>query len=148
MRWEHLVLDLNGTLACDGALVAGVADRVALLRERLLVHLLTADTHGTGQAVAGKLGIACHRLSAQPGESERSLKQAYVEGLGPELVVAIGNGANDAGMLGAASLGIAVLGAEGTAMTALVAADVAAPTILDALDLLLKPTRLLATLRC
>jgi P-type E1-E2 ATPase len=148
MRWEHLVLDLNGTLALDGSLIEGVAERTAILALNLRIHLLTADTHGTGQGIAGRLGVPCHQLAALPGESERMSKQRFVEGLGADRVVAIGNGANDAGMLEAASLGIAVLGAEGAAVGALVAADVVAPSVADALDLLLHPQRLLATLRC
>jgi len=31
LRLVHLVLDYNGTLACDGALVDGVGDRLAAL---------------------------------------------------------------------------------------------------------------------
>ncbi|MCA9958568.1 MAG: HAD hydrolase family protein, partial [Anaerolineales bacterium] len=61
--------------------------------------------------------------------------------------VAVGNGRNDALMLQAAALGIAVLQAEGTAVVTLTAADVVTPTILDALALLTEPRRLIATLR-
>ncbi len=43
---EHLVMDVNGTLAVDGSLLDGVARRIAALRDRLEIHLLTADTHG------------------------------------------------------------------------------------------------------
>jgi soluble P-type ATPase len=70
-----------------------------------------------------------------------------IEQLGAEHVVAIGNGANDAGMLSAAALGIAVLGAEGLAVEALLAAAVVVGCIEDGLDLLLHPQRLVATLR-
>lgn len=50
-------------------------------------------------------------------------------------------------MLAAAALGIAVLGPEGLATEALQAADLVVGQVEDALDLLLHPTRLLATLR-
>jgi soluble P-type ATPase len=70
-----------------------------------------------------------------------------VEQLGTEQVVAIGNGANDAQMLSAAALGIAILGREGLASEALQAADLVVGGIEDALDLLLHPPRLIATLR-
>lgn len=50
-------------------------------------------------------------------------------------------------MLQDAALGIAVLGPEGAAGGALMAADLAAPGIEPALELLLKPQRLCATLR-
>ena len=67
--------------------------------------------------------------------------------LGQVSVVAIGNGNNDVGMLAAAGLGIAVLGPEGTASRALTAADLVAGDICSALELLLFPQRLFATLR-
>jgi len=49
--------------------------------------------------------------------------------------------------LRAAALGIAILGPEGLATTALTNADILCRNILDALDLLLKTNRLRATLR-
>ena len=74
-------------------------------------------------------------------------KAAYVLALGPEQVVALGNGANDVAMFQLVRLGIAVCGAEGVATAALQAADVVAPSPERALDLLLFPRRLTATLR-
>lgn len=144
LRLEHLVLDLNGTVALDGTLIPGVQERVARLRPTVTVHLVSADTQGTLTAVAEDLGVTPHRL--EPG-SERKQKAALVERLGADRVVAIGNGANDAGMLERAALGIAVLGPEGLALPCLQAADVLAPDIVAALDLLLFPRRLVATLR-
>jgi len=61
--------------------------------------------------------------------------------------VAIGNGANDVAMLSEAAHGIAGLGPEGLAVSALLAADVLVASIDDALELLLNPKRLIATLR-
>jgi soluble P-type ATPase len=62
-------------------------------------------------------------------------------------VITVGNGANDAAMLKTAALGVAVNGAEGAAPNAILSADIYVPNILDALDLLLFPDRLRATLR-
>jgi P-type E1-E2 ATPase len=140
----HLALDLNGTIACDGELLPGVVERMAALRRHLQITLLTADTHGRAAATAEALGIGLQRIAA--GE-EAAHKAQFVRAAGAERVVAIGNGANDAEMLRAAALGIAVLGEEGLAVPALLAADVVAPGIAAALDLLLIPTRLRATLR-
>lgn len=70
-----------------------------------------------------------------------------MERLGAGQVVAIANGANAAQMLSAAALGIAGLGQEGLAVEALQAADLVVGRIDDALDLLLHPQRLVATLR-
>jgi len=81
-----------------------------------------------------------------PG-GEAQAKGTYVRELGAAQVVALGQGANDVDMLHEAALGIRVLGAEGTAVEALMAADVVAPGVLDALDLLYDPLRHVATLR-
>ena len=141
----HLVLDVNGTLALDGALLPGVAERIEALKGSLTVHLLTADTHGRLEEVADRLGVRGTRLPADVDQV--AAKARYVEALGSDRVVAVGNGANDAGMLRAAALGIAVLGPEGLARAAWEAADLVAPDIPSALDLLLNPRRLTATLR-
>ena len=50
-------------------------------------------------------------------------------------------------MLAAAGLGVAVILEEGAAAQTLMAADVVCKTITDALELLLEPLRLTATLR-
>lgn len=144
LRLEHLVLDLNGTVALDGQLIPGVEERIARLREVLTVHLVSADTQGALAMTASHLGIRAHRL--EPGD-EAEQKAALMEELGVERVVAVGNGANDARMLERAALGIAVLGPEGLAASCLMAADVVVPDIGAALDLLLFPQRLIATLR-
>ena len=142
---EFLVLDLNGTLTLDGVLIAGVAERLERLSEQLCVYLLTADTRGTAAKMTGDLMVTLHCICPS-AESER--KRVFVTDLGATEVVAIGNGANDGGMLEVATLGIAVLGPEGLATSALSAADVLAIGITEALDLLLVPDRLIATLRC
>jgi P-type E1-E2 ATPase len=142
--FEHLALDLNGTLALDGDLLPGVAGRLAEMSARLTIHLLTADTGGNAAEICGRLGIPLARIAPR---DEASQKQAFVERLSAAHVVAIGNGANDAGMLSAAALGIAVQGPEGLAVEALRAADVVVSRIEDGLDLLLHPQRLVATLR-
>ena len=143
--WTHLVLDVNGTLSFDGDLVPGVAERLCDLGKQVSIHLLTADTRGTAEGLAKSLGVDWTKVE-RGREAEQ--KRRYVECLGAEQVIAIGNGNNDADMLSAAALGIVVLGGEGSAVRPLMQADVFARDITDALDLLLNPTRLLATLRC
>lgn len=141
---EQLVMDVNGTLAVDGQLIAGVAAKIASLREQLTIHLLTADTHGQQAAIDQQLSITAVRI--KPG-AESLQKAEYVRRLGSETVAAIGQGANDAEMLAIAHLGICVMSTEGVAKQALLAADLVAPTILVALDLFEKPNRIVATLR-
>jgi P-type E1-E2 ATPase len=141
---EHMVLDLNGTISLDGQVLPGVAERVAELSSQLTVHLLSADTRGLAADTARQLGVHLERVT--PGH-EGAQKQQFVERLGRQKVVTVGNGANDRQMLEAAALGIAVLGSEGLAVASLSAADLVAGSIQDALDLLINPQRLLATLR-
>ncbi len=141
---EHLVMDVNGTLAVDGQLIDGVSEKLNTLQRAVKIHLLTADTHGKQYLIDQQLGLTAVRI--QPGD-EALQKAEYVRALGSDSVVAIGQGANDAGMLTAARLGICVLSAEGVARDTLLACDLLAPTILLALELLEKPARISASLR-
>jgi P-type E1-E2 ATPase len=143
-RLQHLVTDVNGTLAVDGILIEGLAKRIALIRDRLEVHMLTADTHARQASIDQQLNLVANRLA--PG-NEQEQKRAYVQQLSPAGVVAIGQGANDAGMLSAAAIGIAVMSREGLAVETLQAADLIVPDILAAFELLENPIRLMATLR-
>jgi P-type E1-E2 ATPase len=141
---RHCVLDFSGTLSVDGRLIDGVPERLARLAELVEVHMLTSDTHGRArQALDGVPGT----LHVLVGERHELQKQQYVVRLGASGVVAIGNGNNDVSMLQAARLGIAVCETEGCSVAALNAATVFARSALDALDLLLHPKRLTATLR-
>lgn len=148
---RHLVSDLNGTLALDGALLEGVAARLAQVGGSLAVHILTAGTHGGLERAQAELAQAFGAAGAPAPRWERVAtgadKLRYVVGLGAAEVAALGNGANDEPMLRAAGLSIAVLGGEGASSDALAAAEVVTRSPLDALDLLLHPQRLVATLR-
>ncbi len=144
LQLENLVCDVNGTLAVDGQLPDGLARQLRSLRDRLNVHLLTADTHGRQHLINQQLGFQAVRI--EPGD-EAEQKATYVRNLGAERVIAIGQGANDAAMLTAARLGICVLSREGTALATLLAADILVPDIYTAFDLLEKPLRLIASLR-
>jgi len=141
---SHLILDYNGTLACDGSILPGVAERLKILAKHLEIHIVTADTFGSVRAQVAHLPV---QLAVIPPENQAQAKAAYMENLGPANSVAIGNGRNDALMLQQAALGIAVMQAEGAATAALQAAEVVTPGIIHALDLLLSPDRLKATLR-
>jgi P-type E1-E2 ATPase len=143
-RLEHLVMDVNGTLAVDGQLIEGVAAKIESLRKQVTIHLLTADTHGKQSIIDQQLGLTAIRV--MPG-GESLQKADYVRRLGSESVAAIGQGANDAEMLAVARLGICVMSVEGVAAKSLLAADLIAPTILSALELLENPKRIVATLR-
>jgi P-type E1-E2 ATPase len=144
IQLEHLVSDVNGTLAVDGQLAEGLGRILASLRDRLEIHLLTADTHGRQEMIDKQLNLTAIRI--QPG-NESQQKAEYVQRLGAENVVAIGQGANDADMLKSAAIGVCLLSAEGTAVETLLSSDLVVPDIYTALALLEKPIRLVASLR-
>lgn len=144
IQLEHLVLDVNGTIAKDGRLLEKVAKPLIALKDRLAIHMVTADTYNRQDHIDIMLGLKAVRLS--PG-NEAEQKAEFVRSLGADKVVAVGNGANDALMLKAAAVGIAVLGDEGLAVEALQAADMFIFSAIDAFNLLEFPARLVATLR-
>ncbi len=144
LQLNHLVCDVNGTLAVDGVLIEGLSQKIASLRSFLTVHLLTADTHGGQSVIDQQLNLKAVRIT--PG-NEASQKADYVRKLGANNVVALGQGANDADMLKAAALGICVVSPEGTAVEAMLVADLVMPDVFSALELLEKPMRIKGDLR-
>jgi soluble P-type ATPase len=144
LRLQHLVLDYNGTLAADGQLLPGVPAALRALAGSLRIHVVTADTFGLAQQQLDGLPV---EVVVLPPVGQADAKRAFVVALGADSVVAIGNGRNDSRMLEVAALGVALIQREGAAVAALTGADVAATGILDALELLQVPKRLVATLR-
>ncbi len=143
-QFHHLVLDVNGTIAKDGKLLDGIADLLKELRSRIEVHLITADTHGSQQVIDRLLDLTAIRI---PSQNQLKAKLDYIEGLGADSVFAVGNGANDAWMVERAAIGVAIVGPEGAAAETLFKAKVVVPDARAALELLLYPKRLAATLR-
>lgn len=144
LRLQHLVTDVNGTLAVDGVLIDGLTKRIASLCNRLEIHMLTADTHSRQTLIDEQLNLKAARI--QPG-NESTQKADFVRKFDAETVVAIGQGANDAEMLKVAALGICVMSQEGVAVETLASADLVVPDIFTALDLLDRPVRIVASLR-
>lgn len=141
---EYVIFDLNGTLTEDGKVLPGVKERIQSLSERLKVYILTADTLGTARETL-------HDLPAEPaiipGDDSKKGKLDFLMTLRPEATVAVGNGNSDQLILKESGLGIAILQGEGMSQAAMESADIIVKDISDAFDLLLKPRRLIATLR-
>jgi soluble P-type ATPase len=144
IRAEHLVSDFSGTLAKDGRLPDGIRDRLTEIASVLRVHVVSSDTFGTAASELRDLDLSVHLLS---GTEHDRQKDDYVRALGPQAVIAIGNGNNDQRMLKTARIGIAVLESEGCAVHASAGADILVRCSKEALDLILHPDRLRATLR-
>jgi P-type E1-E2 ATPase len=141
LRIDHVVLDFNGTLAVDGKLARGVRGRIKQLATLVEVVVMTADTFGTARRALEGLPVTVRVVRGG------AAKRGFVGSLGRGGVAAVGNGANDAPMFRAAALGIAVCGAEGIAAELIRVATILVLDVNDALDLLLKQQRLVATLR-
>jgi soluble P-type ATPase len=141
LQLEHLLLDVNGTLTNRGELLDGVEARVAQLRQTLDVQLVSADTFGRLDSLAPLLQVS--RVRAGSGKD----KLRQLEQLGAQRCAVIGNGADDVLVLEAAALSFAIIGPEGAGSAALRAADVVCLSVVEALDLLLEPKALSATLR-
>ena len=138
---DHLLLDVNGTLANRARLIDGVGERIARVRDQLEIHLLSADTLGNLDETAGRLGVDARRVTTG------AEKREYAQRLGADRCAAIGNGLNDVPMLETVRFGIAVIGPEGAGGRTVVAADAVCGSILDAFDLLLEADTTSSTLR-
>ncbi len=139
-----VLLDMNGTLSVGGRVPEGVRERLRRLAGQVRVVVATADTFGTARAELGIPGVELRPLT--PGY-QSAQKEKILERLGPDTAAAVGNGVNDHRMVARAALGIAVIGREGAAWETLRRARVVVTCVEDALDLLLEPKRLVATLR-
>lgn len=142
---EALVLDYNGTIARDGALIEGIPERLIKLTDAVEVYVLTADTYGTVRGQCEPLGVTVRTF---PHAGAGVCKEEIVLELRRNAkVCAVGNGFNDVQMMDAAGFAVAVLDAEGMYAGLLPHADVLVRSAGEALDLFLKPDRLRATLR-
>ena len=142
---EALILDYNGTIAKDGALIEGIPERLNKLADAVEVYVLTADTYGTVRGQCKPLGVTVRTF---PHAGAGACKEEIVLELRKNAkVCAVGNGFNDVQMMDAADFAVAVLDAEGMYAGLLPHADVLVRSAVEALDLFLKPDRLRATLR-
>jgi len=141
---EYLVIDYNGTCAFDGKLKEGVKEILEKVSRYIKVFIITADTYDNVDNETNIIGFKVLKVKKEGSGTE---KAKIVKELGPEKVVAIGNGANDALMLREAALGIGIIGDEGCANALVKEADLLVTDIVDAVSIILHPERLVATLR-
>lgn len=141
---ENVVFDLNGTLAVDGHIPDIIKSDILALSSNLNIYIVTADMYGTVTKTTRDLPIKVIQIKA-PNEAEQ--KKTFIQNLGSSTTIAVGNGANDSLMLQEAKIGIAVIDIEGACFRTLQHADIVVCSMIDALALLLHPTRIIATLR-
>ncbi len=99
-----------------------------------------------GQARRELDGIPCELVILE-STGQAHAKAHDVERLNAERTACIGNGRNDRLMLARAALSVAVVQKEGASAESLMAAKGVCRSIVEALDLLTEPLRLVATLR-
>jgi soluble P-type ATPase len=144
VKLKYLVSDFTGTLSVDGRLFPRAKKQLNKISDFLDVHVLTADTFGSARTAL--YGVKCE-VQILEGDNHDIQKEEFVRKLGRESVIALGNGNNDRKMLKAAKIGIAVCLKEGCSIDAITSANIVVTSTTDALDLLLNPKRLKATLR-
>lgn len=144
-KLTNVVFDYNGTLAEDGIITDEIRELLEKVAQVATVTVLTADTFGQVRAqVANVAGVQLHIINK--GE-EAAQKRDFLRACGADTTICFGNGANDCAMFAEAVLAVGVIGPEGAYQPTLAQADIVVTNPKDALLLLLKPGRLVATLR-
>ncbi len=142
LELDTIIFDLNGTLTVRGMLSQGVAERLQRLKNfGYTCVLFSGDQRGNAQKLAQELRILF--VPTKDTEAKRVAAQKYDK----EHTVAIGNGRIDIGVFENAKVRIGTLQAEGVHTVILAHIDILVPSIMDALDLLLDPDSLAATMR-
>lgn len=142
---KNLLLDYNGTIACDGKVIPSVKEKIESINKMgVKVHLVTADTHGTVRNECANMPV---QIQIFDNSNAAKNKKDIVKKLEADKCVCIGNGFNDGQMFEACSISIIVIGTEGCSAKSLLKADIVCKNIEDALDLILIHNRMVPTLR-
>lgn len=141
---RHIIFDYNGTIAIDGKVINGVTAKIQKLAGLVEFHVITADTYGTVEKELE--GTQCNVVNLSRSNDFKS-KTEYLNFLGAQHCLSVGNGFNDSALLKESKIGIALIQDEGVCVETLMAADIACKSIMDAFAYLETPNRLKATLR-
>ena len=141
---EYLVMDLNGTFSQGGKVCRGTKTRIAQLSFLATLFVITADTRGNAGRLLKNFPVEIKILNSKNQNKE---KRDFIKFLGSEKVIYIGNGANDELASQLSRLSICIIGKEGCYTPTALKSHILVPSINDALDLIIFPERLVATLR-
>ena len=141
---KHIVCDYNGTIAKDGVVLVEIKELFEELSKQYTLHVITADTFGS---VKTQLKNHNTKIKVLSSDNHTKEKAQYINTLGSQNCVAMGNGNNDKDMLLTSAIGIAILGGEGCSKDAMHNCDLMCKDISQALHLFLDTRRLVATLR-
>lgn len=144
VKIENILIDFNGTLAVDGILHEGIADKLAELSKIVDITVVSADTNCTIKEQLKNVPI---EVRAFDGKNVSEEKKNILRQLNPVRTAVIGNGFNDHKMMREARVAIGVMGEEGIYSSLFSFTDICVSSIHAALDLFLKPNRIIATMR-
>ncbi len=144
VKIENILIDFNGTLAIDGVLHEGISDKLIELSKIVDITVVSADTNGTVQSQLQDLPI---KFRTFEGKNVSEEKKNILRQMNPVRTAVIGNGFNDHKMMREARLAIGVMEEEGICSALFSFTDIIVANIHDALDLFLKPHRIVATMR-
>lgn len=145
MKIDNLVLDFNGTIAYDGTIKDGIREKIQSLNEKdINIYILTADTYNLAKEQCADLPV---ELQIFDQDNAAISKREIFNKIDSQTTMTIGNGNNDVELFEESILSVAVVGDEGCAVKAIFSADIITNNIIDAIDLLLNPQRIKATLR-
>ena len=139
VEFKSVLFDLNGTLGASGKVPGDVKRLLKKLADRYTVVVLSADTFGTLEEEFEGLPVRIERVSS--GKEKAAIAGGYAP------YAAVGNGNNDIAMMESAELSFCVVGEEGAAVDAMLAADILVKDVRDAIEMLLNEKKLIATLR-
>ncbi len=143
LELKNVVLDLNGTVTESGELVPGVLDYMEALKTKgFNIYVLSGDTRGNLRQAFER----CPSVETVVTKTARE-KRSFVESIGPQHTVCVGNGNIDVQMFKVAKLSICTIQAEGATIKAMLQADVVVNHIKDVFEIILDPNKLIATLR-
>lgn len=145
IKIENVVFDFNGTIAEDGILLNEVKEKIKELKNKEInIFIVTSDTYGTVIEQCNNLPVKVQIFNKENASQD---KKKIVEKLGRDITAAIGNGRNDVEMFKNSIMSVAVIGREGCFAKAAFEADIIVNNPIDAIDLLIKHSRIKATLR-
>ncbi|WP_025209648.1 HAD family hydrolase [Hippea sp. KM1] len=143
-NFNYLISDYTGTLSEHSRIIPCVKEKTAQLKnlfKRIIV--LTADTMGSAERELSSLNIKLKIINRNTSIQKRE----FLESIGAEECIAIGNGNNDIEMFKVAGLSLAVINKDGCNAKLIQHADLVFNSICDALDALINPKILISLLR-
>lgn len=143
---KNVVFDLNGTLANNGEIAGTTEELLKELAKHARIYIITADTHNTAESLKKKIGEFTEIIVLQSDEHDLE-KARFVHTLGFRETVTLGNGGNDLKMVQEGILSFGIMAGEGIYAPLLSKVDIVVHNIDHAIDMLINPMKIVATLR-